>query len=253
MAGDATAAGREASIVRAYGPDGDAVVQALRWSVDRARHLGASEVAVLVSTLDQIEHAAPHLNLDATRLRRDREVSAGGLRIRFINERDWPVGYRYPVIALWLDDEQMRKVDAMGLPAICAVTWNSETDLKVWEAAWAPEDLRDPGDGGSAVEVPPVVGAALDDLLVRVNLTTGISHPTDRAAAVQMLAILHRSGERIDPQAIDAYLRRGGMSPTGSAAVGEIAARTLEGKRLRTGSQVWRDNILLRWQGRDTD
>lgn len=251
MIGDRTGAGREASIIRAYGPDGDAVVQAVRWSANRARHLGASEFAVLVSTLAQIEHATPHLNLDAKRLRRDREVSAGGLRIRFINERDWPASYRYPVIGLWLDDEQMRKVDAMGLPAICAVTWNSETDLKVWEAAWNPEDLRNPGGSAPAVEVPPVVSAALDDLLVRVNLATGISHPTDRAAAVQMMGILHRAGERLDPQAIDAYLRRGGMSPRGSAAVSEVAARTLEGKRLRTGAPVWRDDVLLRWQGRD--
>lgn len=253
MNGETANAHRSAAIIRAYGPDGDAVAEALKWTWRQAHQLGLSEVAVLVSTLDQIEHAAPHLGLDPTRLRREREVRSGGLRIRFINERDWPAGYSNPVVALWLDDEQMQKVDGMRLPAVCAVTWNRETDLKVWTAAWVPEDLRDLGGDDQYVEVSPVVRAALDDLLARVNLATGVSHPSDRAAAVQLLSILQRAGERLDPDAIDAYLRRGGMSPKGSAAVGDLAAKTARGKRLKAGSRAWRDNVLERWRGRVTD
>lgn len=243
---------RRAAVVLAYGPDGGAIVEALKWVIAEARRLDANEVAVLVPTLEQIEHVAPHLGLDAAKLRRERKAQVNGLRIRFINERDWPAAYQSPVLALWLDDQQMRKLDGMRLPAVCAVTWNSETDLQVWVRAWSPEHLRDPSSGDEDVVVPSVVRAALDDLLARVNRATGVTHPSDRAAAIQMLAILNRAGEGLDPVAIDAYLRRGGMSASGSAAVGEMAARTLAGTRLRAGASAWRQDVLERWRSNAT-
>lgn len=86
-------------------------------------------------------------------------------------------------------------------------------DLQVWTSAWHPTDLRGADPPRNTSSLSALTRAALDSLLVRVNLSTGIAHPSDRDAAAQLLYILRDAGEAIEPNATRAYLLRGVCPP----------------------------------------
>lgn len=242
---------RMTAIVRAYGWDPEAIREGLKWVLGKARDGGHSEAAVLIGTLDQLEAAAPAFGLSGELLRRDRKVAAGEIRVRFINKRDWPYTYSHPILALWQDDRDMQRIDDMGSSAVCAVTWNNQTDLLIWAVAWKPDDLRNEKTSQDSLVVSPLVKAALDSLLIRVNRSTGISHPSDRTAAAQLLYLLRDdAGEDIDPAATRAYLLRGGLSARGAADFEEMAEKIRDRRGVKRGPRsVWAPSILNRWRG----
>jgi hypothetical protein len=95
----------------------------------------------------------------------------------------------------------------------------------------------------------PVVESALETLTHRVNLSTGISHPSDRTAAVRMFEILRDNGFRYDPKETRAWLvAKGGWNPGHANEVESIAVGILAGKRYKVERSGWSEKILDIWK-----
>jgi hypothetical protein len=97
-----------------------------------------------------------------------------------------------PVLAVWIDDNQLDELDTMRAPGLCANPW-VRTDIDEWKTNWNPSDMRTGEPRGSQETVTnPVVARALQSPTSAVNVGTGLFHPSDKGAAMQMFKVLRR-------------------------------------------------------------
>lgn len=96
-----------------------------------------------------------------------------------------------------------------------------------------------------------VVVEALKSLVTAINISTGITHPSDRERAIWTFTIIRDAGEYYKPENVKAWLiRYGGLKATDAEKIRELAEKVLERRRLRKGRRPWRRNILKYWRER---
>jgi hypothetical protein len=171
------------------------------------------------------------------RLQLDVDVPAHveGVTISLVTTRRGGLGAhaRGPYLAVWADDDTVGAIERVSPPAICAIPW-SEQDLSVWRAAWSPADPRAGTSAGPAPTIPnPVVCIALEDLTVRVNLSSALSHPSDKEAAGCTLKTLVGGGEQFQPAENQAWAVANGWKLEDAKRLAAMAEALQNGRRVR--------------------
>lgn len=235
----------------AHGADDDALAEGFRWLFSFAQGHGHARVAVFVSGLGQVENLGRVIGAGAAKeLHKNRQFQVDGITLELLIERKLPYSFDDgPILAVWVDDEQLDKLDALRSPGICAIPW-AKTDIDGWKANWNPADIRTGESGGSDETIlNPVVIKAMETLTVVVNLGTGLSHPSDKESAVQMLKLLKKEGEDYDPDQIRAWAVRNGWQPRHARDLAELAEKIAAGRQVRGGKrQAWREGIVDLWR-----
>lgn len=240
----------ERCYVDAHGPDDDAVKVALAWAVRFATEHGHRRAMVFTSTLSQVDSLANILGANPAKLRRDRSFRVGNVTVDLVTERQASTRRQDgPVVGLWVDDQQLEmRLDGLDAPALCVVPWN-RADIEQWKANWNPADLRTGKPAGQAVTIGNlVVEAAMRSLTVAVNLSTGLSHPSDKEAAVQTFRLLRDSGERFEPSEVQAWAVRNGWRPRHARELAEVAQAIIDRRAIRGGRPRWRKDIVEYWR-----
>jgi hypothetical protein len=234
----------------AHGADDDALAEGFLWLVTFARENGHERAAVFVPSLGQVENLSRAIGpAAATRLGKDRQIRIDGVTVDLLIERKLSYALRDgPILAVWVDDEQLDKLDSLRAPGICAIPW-VRTDIDGWKANWNPVDIRTgESSGNDETILNPVVVKAMETLTAAVNLGTGLSHPY-KESAVQMLKLLKKGGEDYDPDQIRAWAVRNGWQPRHARKLAELAEKIAEGRRVKGGKrQVWRDGVIDLWR-----
>jgi hypothetical protein len=126
-----------------------------------------------------------------------------------------------------------------------------EDEITAWRRARQAIDLT---GRAPTLEHPSlnddVVAEALRSLTIRVNVSTGIGHPSDRAAAIHAFRILKHGGHTWEPANIKAWAMANGWSARHADSLAEIAEGVKAGKAYRAGANSWRDDILAQWRQR---
>jgi len=205
-----------------------------------------------VPSLQQIEPLAPAIGANGvTALQKNRRIRASGIDIELFTERTLRMTYRHgPALAVWADDKQLDKIENLGATAIGVIPWNC-ADITTWKRAWNPVDLRtgDTPNTAAATITNPVVLAALQSLTTRVNLSTGLGHPSDKAAASQLFIALRNAGERFDPDQVHAWAASHGWRANHARQLGELAQKIADGRTVCSGpQQAWRTDIVDLWR-----
>ena len=237
-------------LIDAYGPDDDAVEFGVRWLVDYALEHAMTTAAMLVPGISNAENLEHSLGGIGTRLHRDRRARVDGVTISLVTTRGGGLGRhaRGPYLAVWADDHMVAAVERVSPPAICAIPW-SEQDLSVWRAAWSPPDPRAGTSGGPAPTISnPVVRVAMEDLTVRVNLSSALSHPSDKDAAGSTLKTLVCAGEQFEPAEIQAWAAANDWKLEDAKRLAEMAEGLQSGRRVRAGRND--EGMLQRWRER---
>lgn len=183
-------------------------------------------------------------------LRKDNRARFGDGTITLMTERINPSFWSDPMLILYAGNRLLGMVDSLQTPSkILFVPWRRE-EGRGWAYMWSAREL------GSSAEPPPkqfsnpTVRAALKSLTNRVNLSTGLAHPSDRAAAIKMFRILRNGGEQFDPEEVRAWLiSELNWQPKHANEAEAVAADILAGKKLRaSASGDWPRGILKRWR-----
>lgn len=234
-------------VIDSYGPDDDAVRVGFRWLVDYAREHDMATAAVLVPGVSNAENLARPLGEVGSKLYRDRRVRVDGVTIDLVTPRGGVGGHsRGPVLAVWANDDMVSKVERISPPAVCAIPW-SDRDLSVWKAAWSPPDPRAGTSTGAAPTISnTVVRVAMQSLTIRVNLSSALSHPSDKTAAGSTLKTLVRGGEQFEPAEIEAWAVAHGWQQEDAKRLAEMARALQNGRRVNAGSAD--PPVLERWR-----
>ncbi len=161
-------------------------------------------------------------------------------------------GYEWrggPAMALWptakgvalLDDSDKTK-------ALAVVPWLL-SDIEPWRRARQPVDLL-----GTAPPSPspaindPIVRAAMKSLTSSVNLTTGLSHPSDKDHAVETFKVLKRAGHDWNPDDVHAWALANGWTNRGADDLRKYAAGVRSGRSFRTTGYGLNKDVVTYWK-----
>jgi len=180
-------------------------------------------------------------------------ISQSSAKLRLITERtrltSWEGG---SVLAAYPTKKLLDMLDEMyGISEILVVPWRL-AEVQYWIDMWAPLDIRSSQQAPRAISIKnPVVVEALKTLTRTVNLSTGISHPSDRRATIDLFRRLQETGERFDPSEVRAWLvSQGGWRSQDADEVESVAKSILAGKRLKDSGRFWADDIVEQWRAR---
>ncbi len=184
------------------------------------------------------------------KLKQDNRARLQDDTIELMTEKINPYFWSGPVLALYAPPKLLDMVDSLQTPTeILVVPWLRKEGTQ-WAQTWGAREL------GSVAEPPakrfsnPTVRAALENLTNRVNLSTGIVHQSDRAAAITLFRLLRNAGEQCDPDEVRAWLvSELGWQPQHAKEVEDVATKILAGRRLRaSASGDWAPGIVERWR-----
>ncbi|HKR04801.1 MAG TPA: hypothetical protein VJY62_09200 [Bacteroidia bacterium] len=113
------------------------------------------------------------------------------------------------VISLGLPDEWLFKIDDFySVRAIIAIPWLKE-DTQKWVQTWEPDELR---GNQTVVEGFPepscIVIKAMIELTGSINMSTGITHPSDERLAKTIILSLHKYEPELNGDVVASYLVR---------------------------------------------
>ena len=200
-----------------------------------------------------------NLNHDIATLLGEKQVKAlaegkpitinSSLELSLLTERKQIYSWPGPVLAIFPSKKLLDAIDELpDVTDILVIPWVMEK-VQYWIDTWNAMPLGGQNPPPIRFNLNPVVQAALDSLTHRVNLSTGVSHPSDKAATVRMFEILRQNGFQYDPKEVRVWLiSHGGWKSTDADEVQTIADRVLQGRQFRVERGGWNEKILDIWK-----
>lgn len=112
--------------------------------------------------------------------------------------------------------EQRKLESTLDAKAIFYLPWTQE-EATEYLTTWHPTVIGPAKLTPANDALPPEVETALERLTGRINLSSGLGHPLDKSAAVQMVQKLKAAGYPIDPSAIGRWALRHGWNAHAAA------------------------------------
>jgi len=240
-------------LVPATGPDVSKIELALLKLESICEELGGNKDAILlIPTKNNLRGTSLETALgkdvaDALYKGKSVKLNSGG-NLKLETERTFRGLWRSDIIlGVYVTKKMLNMIDdAKDAKAVIVVPWNIK-DVKEWQMTWNPILIGESENKSSPKKLieNPVVEEALKTLTKRVNLSTGLSHPSDRDAAIELFRILLKNNELFDPVAIRAWAIRNGWTSEGADELKDIAEGVLKGKRYRVSPySSWAKDII---------
>jgi hypothetical protein len=228
-----------------HGRDDDALGEGFAWL---AREAAGAVGVVYVPGLQNADNLSPGLTAaELQQLKKHRQLRKGPATIELATKRARVRVTDRPVLAVWMDDDHLAEIERGQPASICAIPWNRD-DITSWREAYGPTNMRS-GAAARRMEISnPVVEAAMRTLTALVNLSTGLGHPSDKAAAVRAFQILRGGGESYSPAEIRAWAAANGWGLGNAGELEQIARGVAEGRSFRVEQFGFRDDILDQWR-----
>jgi hypothetical protein len=132
---------------------------------------------------------------------------------------------------------------------VLVIPWHKDYDVPEWIETWHASEL-----GHKKREVSPlienkVIIEALKSLLISINKSTGISHPADKGATINLFKLLKKEKELFNSKEIRSWLvAEGKIDPKYADDIAKVAQNVLDGKPLRGEIPSWNSNIVKKWR-----
>ena len=245
---------RSSFYIKSEGPNKTAVVNGFQWLSELGKNDEEKRSALLAvplkSNLQGVISSV--IGEQATKaIAKDNRLQLADVKISLITQRDKVYSWDGPVLAIYPNKKLLDKIDDLsGVTDVLVIPWVPD-EVEYWIDTWSAIELGATlSEEDTNMSLHPVVEAALKSLTVRVNLSTGVSHPRDRSATIELFKILRDAGIPYEPYDVRAWLMaNGGWNSKGANDVEKIASDILARKRLKTvTSGGWRKNILDIWR-----
>lgn len=227
--------------------DSDAVADALQKVLELCASFSYNSVILHLPSKSQLRQLSLLLGDTLIRnLKKDNSGSFNNIIFTLKTERieisDWTEDI---VMSLFPTSKMTDNLNDLNrAKAIVVVPWiNNEREK--WIQTWNPELI-----GGDKVEIEdldldPKLERALSTLTGMINMSSGLTHSSDRESAIQLLQILHKNGIQLNPEIMKTWALQNGWTSDGANQLKDIAQRILEGRRFRTsGINMWNEKFI---------
>lgn len=253
---------RTEQYIESHEPQEDAVKMGFQWLSQIGNEDASKQEALLATPVKQnLEGVVESVIGDSQvkELKKKNPVTAGEVEIRHMTKRiDVPTWDEGPVLAIYPNKGLLDKIDDMrNVTDVLVVPWNRD-EVQFWIDQWGATELGSDETGQGGRTTPEISDLVVEEALVSlntiVNVSTGLTHPSDRSQAIEMFKILHQNGHQFDPATLRMWLvAEKSWSPKNADEVQEIAEGVINGERFQYESDRWADDILDQWRSRAGD
>ena len=240
---------RKSFYINTNGPDDNTLKIGLQWLQNQSKLSNGGYIAVHgISNLDGI--ISKILSYDMIKNLKNGQMIMDGIKISLITNKKIPDNvYHKPIFALHVDEQMLDKIDSIeGRKDVLACPWIFD-EIKSWINTWNATELGNVSFEKKIDVENPVVIQALQSLTNRINVSAGISHPSDRLHAIWIFKILKQNHEKFSPDKIKSWLIcKGHWKATHAESVAEIARNVIDGQTFRIGVCTWSDDIIDIWR-----
>ncbi|MDW3689038.1 hypothetical protein RA280_46465 [Cupriavidus sp. CV2] len=150
----------------------------------------------------------------------------GGVSLDLITARDAP-SYRSNgiVIGVYLSQIDLDALDSVRSARAIVYLPCFEEEGKAWMSTWSPVVWGASTWSVAPVSLPPAVEAELLRLTSAVNLTTGLSHPSDKENAKRTFSSLKRDGHNVQPEDLRRWAIKNGWAPRHAEDLFKLAGK----------------------------
>jgi hypothetical protein len=238
-------------IIKRTSSDKNDVKKGLGWLERKASLLFYETAGLYVQALDQLDTLAPVIGAaQARKLRQDRTITMGMVTLELLTDRSLPASFNGPILAVWPDDGQLRKIEELQPEHLCVVEWQ-ESLIADWIADFQPEeDLANTTSSRPAVRTTnPVVEIALAELTTGATLDRAKLHPADRATTINTFKTLKANRETYVPAEIRAWAATNGWSASLAKELEALGQDILDGGAPQTkGRGALSADAIDRWR-----
>lgn len=201
------------------------------------KRISAKNILLAVPQKDNLDGAIKDVFGDkfVKSLLKGENVVVGDKKFSLMTCRTGPqFSHEGAVLAIHATKGLLDKIDNLhGTTDILLVPW-IEDDLAEWVPRWQAIDIETDQKAGG-IELPKDVKENIDNLNAVVNVSTGLSHPSDRDYAIKLFKRMKSDGIPFNPDEIKNYLIAEKKWHSDNAnQVFQIADGILKGKRFRT-------------------
>jgi len=224
-------------VIENHGPDHDAIKTAFSGAFQVCAQLGISEITLLVPAKGQFPSTVvgTFLGQSVTKaICKGQTVKiTDTLCMNLESPKTFSPYKTYGmVIGVYLSQKDQNALDSItSARALVLLPWTEE-EGKTWLSTWNAIVL-----GASTWQVqqttfPVDVENAFLSLTQGINLSTGLSHPSDKDAAKRTLSNLKKNGHMLVPDEIRKWALRNNWAPKNAAALSKLAGRYFKGRLL---------------------
>lgn len=134
--------------------------------------------------------------------------------------------------------------DLRRAKAIVVVPW-IDKERDIWIKTWNPVIIGGAQEDVGSLELDTRLKRALVELTNMINLSTGLTHSSDRDSAIQLLQILHQNRIELNPDNMKIWALQNGWNSDGANQLRDFAQGVIEGKKYRTSRvSMWNDKYI---------
>ena len=159
--------------------------------------------------------------------------------------------YTDVVVAFGMDLKDLEVIDDYYcVKYIVAVPWIKAKTMP-WVVRWDAEEISGKMRVSGGVSVSEVVKVAMEELSSIINMSTGISHPSDNDRAKTYIRALHKYESELNPEAIVSYLiSELGWTSSHANDVGKLITTLNEGRYYKGGEKTGLQAHYKRWKNK---
>lgn len=222
------------------------ILNEINWKTGRSK-----EVTLFIPTKHQLDGTLIDASLGENvckRLSKGDKVAIGDeLILKCETNRTFkPYLSNKTILCIYPNEKMLDAVDTVDdIEVAVVIPWLELEEVKRWLKTWNPiilgEDHIEPTD---KLIDNPVVEEAMKLLTKRINLSTGLAHPRDKGATVDLLRKLRDKNEHFDPDSLKAWALRNNWTPKGAEDLRVYAQAIIDRKRIRGDNEAWKSNIV---------
>jgi len=247
---------RKSLYINSEGPNKEAISKGLYWLLQTCNSNNQDKALIAVPVKNNIlppSVISEVIGIQAAKsLVKKKAVKLENVDVKLLTERESIYSWNGPILAIYPTKKLLDKIDGLrDVTDVLVIPWSMD-EVKFWINTWSANELGKPESDLKKISLSnPVVEEALKSLTMCVNVSTGITHPQDRSRCIELFKKLKDAGEIFNKEEIRAWLvAEGGWKPEDADEVVNVAEAVLEGRRLRSSSGNWRDDIVEEWKRR---
>jgi hypothetical protein len=242
---------RNSFYLQSEGPVARSIEQGLDWLIELGRDDNKRSTLLAIPTLNNLIGVVTEvIGVQAVnRLKKGKPIHlTSTLSVSLFTKRTKVFQHQGPILVLYPDKGLLDKIDDLNhVTDVLMIPWSLQK-VQYWLDTWQVSPLNSVQTISTNLQtLDPVVEEALKSLNSRVNYQTGIAHPRDRNAAIELFMILKSAQIAFEPTSIRRWLMLRGWQSKDADIVEYIAKKVQYGRPRMSIEKNWSENILQQW------